>query len=86
VKPYRPWTLVWAPAALRDFWALPQWRSAERIDEALQRFAETGEGPLRRASIGGTSETVLLVPPYFTVLSRVREDRTIIVWRIIRFG
>jgi hypothetical protein len=65
---------------------LPQRRSAERIDEALQHFAETGDGPRRRVAIGGMLETVLLVAPYFVVLSRVRDNRTIIVWRIVRFA
>ncbi|MBX3226269.1 MAG: hypothetical protein KIT84_43220 [Labilithrix sp.] len=82
----KPWQLLWAPAALRDLHAVPHWRSAERIDEAVQRLAETGEGPTRRAAIEGRLEDILLVPPYFVVLSRVREDRTIVVWRIIRFA
>lgn len=81
-----PWQLLWAPAALRDFDALPHWRSAERIDEAIQLLARTGQGPTRRAAVDGRLEDVLLVPPYFVVLSRVREDRTIVLWRIIRFA
>ena len=27
-----------------------------------------------------------LVPPYCIVLSRIREDRTIVLWRIVRFA
>ena len=29
------WGLVWAPAALRDFYDIPNWTTAARIDEAI---------------------------------------------------
>lgn len=80
------WAIEWSPAALRDFFAVPSWTTAARIDEALQRLATTGEGELRRVEIGGTYETRLLVPPYALLVTRDRARRTIVVWRIVRYA
>ena len=41
------WHLEWHPAAIRGFHALPM-RSAERLDAAVIRFAETSRGPVTR--------------------------------------
>jgi hypothetical protein len=80
------WSVEWSPPALRDFYALPQWTTAARIDEALLRLAESGDGALRRVVIDGVTMTVLLVPPYSVVLSRDKPRRTILVWRIVRYA
>jgi hypothetical protein len=80
------WAIECAPAALRDFYAVPSWTTAARIDEALQRLASTGQGELRRIEIDGTYETRLLVPPYALLVTRDRPRRTIVVWRILRYA
>jgi hypothetical protein len=80
------WELEWTSLALRDFHAVPQWTTAARIDEALQRLAGTMQGDLRRMVIDGRSETALLVPPYSVLLTRDRRRRTLVVWRIVRYA
>lgn len=80
------WAIEWSPAALRDFYAVPNWTTAARIDEAIQRLATTGEGDLRRVEIDGIFETRLLVPPYALLVTRDRARRTIVVWRIVRYA
>jgi hypothetical protein len=60
---------------LLDFYALPHWTTAARIDEALQRRATTMQGELRRMVIDGQTETALLVPPYSVLLSRDERRR-----------
>ena len=80
------WAIEWSPAASRDFYALPSWKTAARIDEAVQRLAATGEGELRRVEIDGTFVTRLLVPPYALLVSRDRTRRTIVVWRVLRYA
>jgi len=80
------WTVEWTAFALRDFYALPQWTTAARIDEALQRLASTAQGDLRRMVIDGHTETALLVPPYSVLLSRDKRRGTIVVWRIVRYA
>lgn len=41
------WTLNWGIVARRDLLTLP-WRTAERLDAAVIRFAETNRGPVTR--------------------------------------
>ena len=80
------WALEWTALALRDFYALPHWTTAVRVDEALQRLASTMVGDLRRMVIDGQMESALLVPPYSVLLTRDRRRRTIVVWRIVRYA
>ncbi len=80
------WGLEWTAVALRDFYALPHWATAARVDEALQRLASTMQGELTRMVIDGHTETALLVPPYSVLLSRDKQRRTIVVWRIVRYA
>ena len=80
------WVVRWHRLAERDFYELPHWRTAERIDEAVQRFASSGVGELRRIETAQGIEHRLLVPPYFVRLSRDRATRTIHVWRIARYA
>lgn len=81
------WTVEWSRVALRDLMAIPSWETAARIDGALMRLASTGEGDLRRAvAPDGTTETRLLVPPYAALLTRDRQRRAIVVWRIVRYA
>lgn len=41
------------------------WRAAAEIDEALQRFAASGEGSLRVVSFEGRRELRLYIAPFF---------------------
>lgn len=38
----------WHPAAERSLLALPHWKTAAAVAEAVQRFATTGKGEVRR--------------------------------------
>lgn len=80
------WSIEWAPRALYDFYRVPNWQTAARIDEALLRLAETGKGPLRRIEGDGPPEFRLLVPPYFARVTRDRARKAIVVWRIVRYA
>jgi hypothetical protein len=80
------WTVRWHRLAERDFYDLPHWQTAERIDGALQRFATSGEGDLRRVDTALGIEHRLLVPPYFVRISHDRPTRTLHVWRIVRYA
>lgn len=73
----------WSAAALDDLRRM-HWRTASFLDEALQRFATSGEGTLRAVMVEGTRELRLYVPPYFAWIS-VTPDR-VIVWRVIRYN
>lgn len=76
-------TVEWGPIALRDLHRL-HWRAAARVDEAIQRFAATGEGTLRTVTIDGERNLRLYVPPYFAWIS-VTPD-CVLVWRIWRYA
>lgn len=80
------WDVRWHVLAERDFYEVPHWQTAERIDTAVQRFATTGEGDLRHIQTTFGVEHRLLVPPYFVRVSRDRATRTLHVWRIVRYG
>lgn len=80
------WTIRWHVLAERDFYDLPHWQTAERIDTAILRFASSAEGDVRRVDTPSGKEFRLLVPPYFVRISRDRASRTIHVWRIVRYA
>ncbi len=80
------WTVRWHVLAERDFYDIPHWQTAERIDAAVQRFATSGEGDLRRIDTALGLEHRLLVPQYFVRVSRDRVMRTLHVWRIVRYA
>ncbi|WP_394823704.1 hypothetical protein [Pendulispora albinea] len=72
----------WGFLAVQDLKRMP-WRAAAKVDAAIQRFAETGEGDLRWVSVNGVREFRLYVPPYFAWVS-VDEDE-LLVWRVLRY-
>ena len=80
------WSVRWHRLAERDFYNIPNWETAARIDAAVQRLATTGEGPLRRMETEQGTEHRLLVPPYLIRISRDRTTRTLHVWRIVRYA
>ena len=79
------WEVAWFSLAEADLRQL-HWESAARIAEAVQRLAETKEGPLRRVMINGVAETRLLVPPYAAIVSVDRRAACLKVWRIVRYA
>ena len=48
-------SVAWHPRAVSDLERL-HWRSAALVDEAVQRFAERGEGTLRAVTTDGQRE------------------------------
>lgn len=80
------WRLEWTALAVRDLLAIPGWRTAARIDEAILRLAETGQGEFRRMVVDGQAETVILIAPYAVLVSRDRPRRTLVVRRIVRYA
>lgn len=72
----------WHPLALEDLECIP-WRAAAEVDEAVQQFAERGEGSVRGVMIEGRREFRLYVAPYFAWLSITPES--VIVWRVLRY-
>jgi hypothetical protein len=81
------WAIEWSRIALRDFFAVPSWETAARIDGALMRLASTGEGDIRHAvAADGSAATRLLVPPYAALVTRDRRRRVITVWRVLRYA
>jgi hypothetical protein len=76
------WEIKWAHSAL---WALRQlhWRDATKVDAAVVRFAETGEGRLERVARAPTGRW-LIVPPFFVRLSLDPSSRSVVVWWIMR--
>ena len=53
----------WTPAARWALRTMP-WRDAARVDEAILRFAETGEGMLSRVFEADPRALRLRIPPY----------------------
>ena len=76
-------TVAWHPRAVSDIERLP-WRAAALVDEAVQRFAERGEGSLRAVTCEERRELRLYVAPYFAWIS-VTDD-AVLVWRVLRYA
>jgi hypothetical protein len=75
--------IAWHELAQEDLLRMP-WRAAVLVDEAVQRFAERGEGALRGVTVEGRRELRLYIAPYFVWLS-VTPER-VIVWRVLRYA
>ena len=76
------WEVGWSHSGLWSLHQLP-WREAARVDEALLRFAATGEGAVAvvRHDPAGIR---LHVPPFVVRLTLDREAGTMTVWWIFR--
>ncbi len=75
-------TVEWSPFAVRDL-ARMHWRAAAEIDEAIQRFAASGEGSLRVVTFEGQRELRLYVAPFFAWITVTPEH--VLVWRVLRY-
>ena len=80
-----PWNLAWSSQAEADLRTI-HWDTAGRIDAALMRLAETGEGTLRKFVIHDRVWSALMLWPYAALVTRDKEARTILVWRVIRYA
>jgi hypothetical protein len=76
-------SVEWGPVALIDLQRM-HWRTAARVDEALQRFAASGEGTLRYVSVDGERVLRLYVAPYFAWITVTPEK--VLVWRVLRYA
>ena len=61
------------------------WREAARVDAAVLRFAEDGEGELEWVE-GSRADYRLLVPGYGILIELDAEAHTIDVWSVARRG
>lgn len=76
------WKIVWSHAGLWILRELP-WRDAARVDAALLRFANTGEGSISVVASDPT-EIRLKIPGYVVRLSADPFARILTVWWILR--
>jgi hypothetical protein len=60
------------------------WREGARVDAAVQRFAEIGEGDLVRLRDDDAVTVRLRVPPYGTRITLDRIDGILTVWSVYR--
>lgn len=81
----KPWSLAWSSQAEADFRNI-HWDTAGRIDAALMRLAETGEGTLRKVVLQDRVWSALLLWPYAALVTRDKAGRTIVVWRVVRYA
>jgi hypothetical protein len=77
------WRIEWLEPGRRSLLDLP-WRDAARVDEAVQRFAATGEGDVVRLRTDDAVTLRLRVPPYTVRMSLDRWEATIRVWVVYR--
>lgn len=73
------WSLAWSSQAELDLRNI-HWDAAGRIDAALMRLAETGEGTLRKVVLHDQVWSALLSWP------RDKAARTKLVWRVVRYA
>jgi hypothetical protein len=74
------WTIEWSDRAKGDLLNLPHWKDAARVDAAVQRFAATGEGDLRR--LPGVGE-FLQVGRFRARVSADILGRVLHVWYVV---
>jgi hypothetical protein len=60
--------------------------TAGRIDAALIRLGETGEGTLREVVLHDRVWPAQLLSPYAALVTRGKAARTILVWRVVRYA
>jgi hypothetical protein len=77
------WDLVWGPVARRDLVALPM-RTAERLDAAVIRFAETGRGPVTRPYPHDPRRLRLVVSDAAALLHADERTGVLYVGRVFR--
>ncbi len=80
----RVWNLSWSVLAVEALRAIP-WRDAARVDAAMMRFAQTGEGDIERIPDDPTGAWIR-VGSYKVRVVLERHDKLIsvlYVWRSI---
>jgi hypothetical protein len=79
--------LKWTPGAIACFRAYPwpNWREAARIDAAILRFAEQGEGDVEQVA-GDPRGFRLRVPPYAVRFEVDPEGTLITILGVFREG
>lgn len=77
------WTLEWGFVARRDLLTLP-WRTAERLDAAVIRFAETNRGPVKRVSPSSPRQLQLVVQGAIAYLYADERSGVLYVGRVFR--
>jgi hypothetical protein len=78
--------LVWFEDAVRGLVDLRSWEDAERIDKALQEYASAGLGFLRRVETERGTELRIHVRGCFAQIVIDEAEKTIHVWRVVRYG
>ena len=81
----KSWSLAWSSQAEADLRNI-HWDTASRIDAALMRLAEAGEGTLRKVVLHDQVWSALLLWPYAALVTRDKAARTILVWRVVRYA
>jgi hypothetical protein len=72
----------WHRLAVRDLEKL-HWRTAAKVDEAIQEFASIGAGVLRKVKVEDRVELRLYIAPFFAWISVTPTE--VIVWRVVRY-
>ena len=78
------WQTKWSPLATHRLHDLP-WRDQERIDAAVMRYAETGEGKLVRVATDNAVASRLVVAPYFVRITLDPYEGIMHIWTVYRF-
>ncbi len=80
------WTITWSFVAERhDLLALPR-HTAEQLDAAVIRFAETSRGPVQRVSPHDHRRLQLVVPGAIAYLFADFDSGILLVSRVFRRG
>jgi len=80
------WTIRWSFVAERhDLLTLP-WRTAERLDATVLRFAQTSRGPVSRVSPHDPRRLQLVVPGAIAYLFADHESGILLVSRVFQRG
>jgi hypothetical protein len=78
------WTIQWSfVAERRDLLALPM-HTAERLDAAVLRFAETNRGPVSRVSPHDPRRLQLVVPGAIAYLFADHDSGILLVSRVFQ--
>lgn len=74
--------IQWKLGAAQTLRLIP-WREAARVDAAVQRFAQTGEGDLEMV-LGSRADYRLKTPGFIVLIEVDVETRVIVVWSLNR--
>jgi mRNA-degrading endonuclease RelE of RelBE toxin-antitoxin system len=77
------WLVDWTPPGRVALERLP-WTDAARIDEAVERFAKTGEGDFYRLPEDDAVTLRLRIGSYRVRLTRDARERVLRVWWVYR--